>query len=412
MPLSFFAVSKAKGRPKPYKLADERGLYLLVSPQGGRYWRFNYRFQGKYRTLALGIFPDVGLADARTRRDEARRSVANGEDPISARKVALAKVEFDATTSFQFVAEEWLAKREREGLSDVTLAKARWLLGFAYPRIGGRKISEITTLELLAVLRGVEARGRYESARRLRSVCGRVFRYAIATGRAEYDLAASLRDALTTPKVKHLAAITNKHEVGPLLRAIDGFGGHKVTQLALRLAPHVFVRPGELRQAEWSEIDWDRSIWAIPAVKMKMQRPHKVPLSRQSLDLLREMQSLTGSGRFVFPGFLSLQRPMSENALNGALRRLGYSGEEMTSHGFRAMASTLLNEMGRWHPDAIERQLAHVESNNVRRAYSRGEYWDERVRMMQHWSDYLDTLREERESQVQYSLLSNLAAVH
>ena len=394
MALSSFAVTKAKPGPKPYKLADERGLHLLVTPQGGRYWRLNYRFDGKYRTMALGVFPDVGLADARAKRDEARKVLAAGIDPAVKRKEDVEQAKFDATCSFKAVAEEWLSKREREGLEEITIAKAKWLLAFAYPALGDRKINEITTPELLSVLRNVEGRGRHESARRLRSVCGRVFRYAIATGRAEHDLSAGLRDALTTPKVKHLAAITNTQEVGPLLRAIDGFSGHTVTKGALRLAPHVFVRPGELRHAEWTEIDFEAAIWSIPAEKMKMRRPHRVPLSSQSLSILREVQEITGTGRYVFPGFQSLERPMSENALNGALRRLGYSGDEMTSHGFRAMASTLLNEMGKWNPDAIERQLAHVESDGVRRAYSRGEYWDERVRMMSAWSKYLDTLRE------------------
>jgi integrase len=392
MPLSFMSVNKAKPREKPYKMADERGLYLLISPGGGKYWRLNYRFAEKYRTMALGVFPDVGLADARARRDDARKLLANGVDPAVFRQEEIAKAEFDATTSFRVIAEEWLQKRPREGLGDITVAKAKWLLEFAYPALADRKISEITTPELLGVLREVEGRGRHETARRLRSVCGRVFRYAIATGRAEHDLAAGLRDALTTPKVKHLAAITNTQEVGPLLRAIEGFNGHAVTRLALRLAPHVFVRPGELRHAEWTEIDLDDAIWSIPAAKMKMRRPHKVPLSRQSIAIFQEVREITGTGQYVFPGFQSLRRPMSENALNGALRRLGYSGDEMTSHGFRAMASTLLNEMGRWHPDAIERQLAHVEGDGVRRAYARGEYWDERVQMMQHWSDHLDAL--------------------
>lgn len=393
MALSSMAVAKAKPRDKQYKLNDGRGLYLLVTPQGGRYWRLNYRFDGKWRTMALGVFSDVSLADARSKRDDARSLLAQGIDPTAKRKEVAAQVAFDATTSFKAVAEEYLAKREREGLAEITLNKARWLLDFAYPALADRKVSEITTSELLTVLRSVEARGRYETARRLRSMCGRVFRYAIATGRAEHDLAAGLRDALITPKVRHLAAITNTQEVGPLLRAIDGYEGHKITHAALRLAPHVFVRPGELRHAEWSEIDLEKAIWSIPADKMKMRRPHKVPLSRQSLAILSEAKEMTGKFRYAFPGFQSLKRPMSENALNGALRRLGYSGEEMTSHGFRAMASTLLNEMGQWHPDAIERQLAHVESDSVRRAYARGEYWDERVRMMQAWSDHLDSLR-------------------
>jgi len=393
MPLSAMAVARAKPAEKPYKLRDERGMFLLITPAGGRYWRFNFRFDGQYRTLALGTYPDVPLADARTKREAARKLIADGIDPSHARKAEAAKAVADATSTFEHVAEEWLAKREREGLGEVTLAKARWLLGFVYPELGSRKIGEITSLELLAVLRSVEARGRHESARRLRSVCGRVYRYAIATGRAEHDLTANLRDALTTPKVKHLAAITNSQEVGPLLRAIESFSGHIVTRNALRLAPHVFVRPGELRHAEWIEIDIENATWSIPAAKMKMRRPHRVPLSRQALAILAETREVTGKWQYVFPGFQTLKRPMSENALNGALRRLGYSGDEMTSHGFRAMASTLLNESGRWHPDAIERQLAHVESDGVRRAYARGEYWDERVRMMQEWSDQLDRWR-------------------
>ncbi len=389
MVLSSLAVSRAKPRDKAYKLVDEHGLCLLVTSTGGRYWRYNYRFAGKWRTLALGVFPDVSLAAARAKRDEARQVRSAGNDPAEDWKAKIAQLGLDASSTFERVAEEWLAKRERQGLGEVTIAKAKWLLGFVYPELGARKISEITSLELIAVLRSVEARGRHESARRLRSVCGRVYRYAIATGRAEHDLTANLRDALTTPKVKHLAAITNSQEVGPLLRAIENI----VTRNALRLAPHVFVRPGELRHAEWAEIDVEAAIWTIPAEKMKMRRAHRVPLSRQALVILAEMREVTGKWQYVFPGFQTLRRPMSENALNGALRRLGYSGDEMTSHGFRAMASTLLNESGRWHPDAIERQLAHVESDGVRRAYARGEYWEERVRMMQDWSDQLDRWR-------------------
>lgn len=297
-------------------------------------------------------------------------------------------------SSFRTVAEEWLEKRRREGLTEVTLEKARWLLDFAFPSLGDKKIGEIKTLELLEVLRAVEKPGRHESARRLRSVCGRVFRYAIATGRAEHDLTANLRDALITPTTKHHAAITEPEKVGQLLRAIDGFDGQEVTRLALQLAPYVFVRPGELRQAEWSEFDLDKAVWSIPAEKMKMRRPHRVPLSRQSLAILTELREISDRWPHVFPGFVSPRRPMSENTLNAALRRMGYSGEEMTSHGFRAMASTLLNEMGRWNPDAIERQLAHAEIDSVRKAYARGEYWDERVRMMQAWSDHLDELRD------------------
>lgn len=393
MPLSAMVVSKAHGREKPYKLADSGGLYLLVTPQGGRYWRLNYRHSGRYKTMALGVFPDVSLADARRERDGARKLLAADEDPIARRKRDEVEATLSSAATFRAVAEEWSVKVEKEGRATVTLAKIKWLLDFAYPMIGERPIADISALELLAVLRSVEGRGRYESARRLRSVCGRVFRYAIATGRAQHDLSAALRDALITPKVTHRAAITDPVEVGALLRAIDGFAGHETTRAALRLAAHLFVRPGELRHAEWTELDAEAAVWTIPADKMKMRRPHRVPLSRQALAILADLREVTGSGQYLFPSFYTLRRPMSENTLNQALRRLGYTGSEMTSHGFRAMASTLLNETGKWHPDAIERQLAHVESNDVRRAYARGEHWEERVRMMQDWADQLDQMR-------------------
>jgi integrase len=296
-------------------------------------------------------------------------------------------------TTFKAVAEEWFDKNEREGRAKVTLDKIRWLLGMAYPIIGERPIADISAQEVLLVLRKVEATGRYESARRMRSVISRVFRYAIATARAERDVAADLRGALTAPKVTHLAAVTESSAAGQLLRAIDSFEGHEVTKLALKLAPHLFVRPGELRTAEWIEFDAETALWSLQAEKTKMRRAHRVPLSRQVMELLFELHELTGHVRYLFPSFLSPDRPMSENTLNAALRRLGYSQTEMTSHGFRAMAATLLNEMGIWHPDVIERQLAHLDKSAVRRAYTRGEYWDERVRMMQHWSDHLDALR-------------------
>ena len=393
MPLSALAVSKAQVRDKAYKLNDADGLYLLVTPQGGRYWRLNYRLSGRYKTLALGVYPKVSLADAREARDRARSALAAGEDPFARKKRDKLIALLSSATTFKDIAEEWLAKVEKEGRADVTLGKIRWLLDFAYPLIGNRPIADILPLELLAVLRSVEGRGRYESARRLRSVCGRVFRYAIATGRAQHDISSALRDALITPKVTHRAAITDPVEVGVLLRAIDDFTGHATTRAGLQLAAHLFVRPGELRHAEWPEIDMDAAVWTIPANKMKMRRPHRVPLSIQALEILSDLRSITGAGQYVFPSFYTSRRPMSENTLNQALRRLGYTGEEMTSHGFRAMASTLLNETGKWHPDAIERQLAHVEGNGVRRAYARGEHWEERVRMMQFWSDQLDEMR-------------------
>lgn len=393
MPLSALAVAKAKPLDRPVKLVDGQGLYLLIKPTGRRYWRFDYRFDGKRRTLSLGSYPEISLAAARIARETVRTQIAERLDPMATRRAE----DFAAKTlrgaTFRLVAEEWLTKREREGLAEVTLAKARWLLEIAYPLLGSRPIADIKSLELLTALRLLENRGCYESARRLRSICGRIFRYAIATARAEHDIAANLRDALIVPQVKHLAAITEEHDVGPLLRAIEGYQGHASTVFALRLAPHVFVRPGELRQAEWVEFNLERAVWSIPGKRMKMRRPHRVPLSRQALAILAEAKAISGHRALVFPGFQSWRRPLCENALNGALRRLGYSSEEMTSHGFRAMASTLLNEMGHWHPDAIERQLAHADGDTVRRAYARGEFWEERVRMMQAWSDYLDQLR-------------------
>jgi integrase len=291
------------------------------------------------------------------------------------------------------IAEEWLAKQDREGRAAATIKKNRWLLEFAYPIIGDRPIRDISAPEILIVLRKVESRGTYETARRLRSTCGIVFRYAVATARAETDPTFALQGALTTPKVTHRAAIIDPSGAGALLRAIDGFDGQPATRAALKLAPHVFVRPGELRTAEWHEFDLEQALWTIPAAKTKMRRVQKVPLSRQSLQILENIRELTGNGPLVFPGVGNRRRPLSENTLNAALRRLGYDKSEMTTHGFRAMAASLLNEMGTWNPDAIERQLGHVEANDVRRAYARAEFWDERIQMMQHWSDYLDELR-------------------
>lgn len=298
-----------------------------------------------------------------------------------------------AANTFKDVAEEWVQKCEREGRAEITLSKIRWLLGMAYPIIGNLPIADVTPQEVLSVLRKVESDGRYESARRMRSVLSRVFRYGVATVRCQKDVAADLRGAIATPRVKHLAAITNPIQVGALLRAIDGYEGQLVTLMALKLSPHLFVRPGELRQAQWSEFDCDKAVWYLSAERMKMRRPHRVPLSRQVLALIEELRDHTGHRDYLFPCMGNPKRPMSENAINQALRRLGYSQQEMTAHGFRAMAATLLNEMGIWNSDAIEKQLAHLDVSAVRRAYTRGEYWDERVAMMQRWSDYLDDLR-------------------
>jgi integrase len=386
-------VRTAKACERPIKLSDSGGLYLLIQPHGSKLWRLAYRFGGKQKTLAIGIYPTVALKQAREKRDEAKRLLAANVDPSTARR--LEKLGASTGNTFKVVAGELLMKLEREGRAEATLVKQRWLLHFAYPAIGDRSVAEITAPEVLSVLRKVESRGRYETARRLRSTCGMVFRYAIATGRAERDPSVDLRGALTAPKVIHRSAIVDPADMGALLRAIEDYNGLPLTKAALKLAPLVFVRPGELRKAEWAEFDLEHAVWRIPAAKMKMRRLHRVPLSKQALAIIHDLRALSGGGRWLFPSVRSTSRPMSENTLNAALRRLGYSKDQMTAHGFKGMASTRLNEMGRWNPDAIERQLAHQESNDVRRAYMHAaEYWPERVKMMQTWADYLDELRD------------------
>jgi integrase len=376
-----------------YKLTDFDGLYLLVRTNGSRLWRFAYRFGGKQKQIALGAYPRVTLAEARERREAARKLLAGGKDPSVERRLEkIAKAA--GGNSFREVADEFLAKQQREGRAAKTLSKNRWLLEPAYAAFGDRAIGEVTAPELLHASRKFELRGRYESARRLRTIAGMIFRYAIATGRATRDIALDLRGALTTPKVNHRAAITDPKELGALLRAIEGYSGQPTTRLALQLSALLFVRPGELRHARWKEIDFEKAVWTVPAATMKMKRPHRVPLSRQAIVIFRELHGMTGQGEYVFPAVDSFRRPMSNNTLNAALRRLGYAKDEISVSGFRATASTLLNEMGRWNPDAIERQLAHMEENDVRRAYMHAaEFWNERVEMMQVWADYLDQLR-------------------
>lgn len=393
MPLTHLSIANAKAKAKEYKLTDSDALYLAVRPSGAKLWRMNYRHLGRQKTLYFGAWPEVGIAAARAKRDAARVQLASDLDPASEKKRARVSARIAANNSFKAVAEEWLVKNEKEGRAPITLEKIRWLLRIAYPMIGSLPISKITAQEALAVLRKMEGNGRYESARRMRSVLSRVFRYGIATARTDRDVARDLRGALITPKVTHLAAITTPREAGALLRTIDGYSGHEITAMALKISPHVFLRPGELRKAEWTEIDTHAALWSLPAEKMKMRRPHRVPLSRQVLTLLEDLRALTGHGRYLFPSSRSPRHPMSENTVNAALRRLGFKQDEMTAHGFRAMAATLLNEMGLWNPDAIEKQLAHLDGSMVRRAYTRGEYWEERVRMMQHWSDHIDKLR-------------------
>lgn len=393
MALTDTAIRKAKGREKEYKLADGGGLYLLVTPAGGRLWRLKYRVDGREKKLAIGSYPEISLADARRRRDEARELIATGIDPSREKQQAKHRAKVNAANTFGEIAQEFIDKRRREGLSTSTADKSEYYISRMGPAVGRLPISEITAPDLLAMLRRIEAKGNYETARRVLQLAGRIFRYAVATARLASDPSRDLRGALTAPQPKHYGAIIEPKRVGELLRAIDGYEGQVMTKIAMQLSANVFVRPGELRHAEWGEIDLEGGLWIIPADKMKMRRPHQVPLSRQSVELLRQVHEITGPTGYVFPSIRTRTRPMSENTINAGLRRLGFGGDEMTAHGFRAMASTLLNESGKWHPDAIERALAHGDEDRVRAAYHRGAHWKERVEMAQWWSDYLDQLR-------------------
>ena len=396
MALSDIAIRNAKPGAKPVKLADGAGMFLLVTPAGGKLWRLKYRVDGREKLLAIGAYPEIGLSDARKRREEARELIASGKDPSREKQRDKVRSRIQAADTFTAIANEYCAKRRRDGekgWAASTASRSEYLLSLLNGSIGRLAIAEIEPADVLTAVRRIESKGNLESARRTLQLAGSVFRYAVATARLRSDPTRDLRGALTAPKVTHYGAITDAKRVGELLRVIDGYDGQGLTKLALQLAPHVFVRPGELRHAEWSEFDLDGALWIIPAGKTKMRKPHHVPLSRQTVDLLREVHAFTGPAGFVFPSIRTRARPMSENTINAALRRLGYASDEMTAHGFRAMASTLLNECGKWHPDAIERALAHGDSDKVRAAYHRGAHWKERVDMAQWWSDYLDTLR-------------------
>lgn len=396
MPLTDTAIRNAKPKERPYKVADEKGLYLEVSPAGGKWWRFKYRYLDREKRLSLGTYPDVPLARAREKRDDARRLLADGIDPSEHRKVTKAMKAERAANSFEAVAREWFAKHSpgwAPSHSDNLRAR---LENDVYPWIGGRPIGEITAPELLAMLRRIEGRGAIETAHRVRGDCGRVLRYAIATGRAERDSAADLRGALPPVRPKHLAALTDPKEVGALMRAIDAYQGGFVVRCALRLAPLVFVRPGELRQAQWTDVDLDAAEWRYSVSKTQHSgvSQHIVPLSRQALAILREIHPLTGHGRYVFPSNRGQGRPMSENTIRVALLAIGYGGEVMTGHGFRATARTLLDEALGYPPHLIEHQLAHAVRDPLGRSYNRTTHLDERRAMMQRWADYLDGLKE------------------
>ena len=385
------AVRNAKPDFKPRKLADGSGLYLIVTPAGGKWWRLKYRFGGKEKLLSLGTYPDVGLKDARQRRDDARKLLANGVDPSEVKRSQKA-VQAEQAETFEAIAREWIAKSEPTWAPRHTESVVARLERHVFPFIGSKPIREIAAPDLLAVIRRIEAQGIAETARRALQVSGQVFRYAVATCRADRDPSGDLRGALAPKKERHFAAITDPKAVGGLLRAIEAYQGSFVTRCALRLALLVFVRPGELRHAEWSEIDFEHAEWRIPAAKMKMREQHIVPLSRQSVEILQEIHALTGDGRYVFPSARTKNRAMSENAVLAALRRMGFTRDEMTGHGFRSTASTILHEQG-WPSDVIERQLAHGERNKVKASYNHAEHLPQRRKMMQAWADYLDALR-------------------
>jgi integrase len=375
------------------KHSDGMGLQLWVTPSGAKLWNLAYRFAGKQRKLAIGPYPTIPLKEARARRDEAKRQLDVGLDPSQQKRLAKLVATAEQANTFEAIAAEFFEKKRGEGKAAATLTKLEWLIRIAKPTLGLRPMTEISAPEILRVLRGVEARERRESAKRLRAVIGAIFRYAVATGRAANDPTAALKGALMSPIVRHRAAIVEPVGLGELLRAIDGHTGMPEVRAGLQLLALTFVRPGELRAAHWAEIDFEAATWTIPSSRMKMRRPHRVPLAHQTIDVLRNVRAIVGESELIVPGARGRGRPLSENTLNASLRRLGYSKDEMTAHGFRAAASSILNECGQWNPDAIEAQLAHVEGNTVRRAYARAEFWDERVKMMQWWADKLDELK-------------------
>lgn len=394
MPLSDTAIRAAKPKDKTYLMTDGEGMYLEITPSGGKWWRFKYRFDGKQKRLSLGTYPDTGLKDAREKRQEARRLLAAGVDPSENRKAQKAAGSGDAANSFEVIAREWFGRQAPTWVPSHSEKIISRLERDLFPWLGKRVIGTITAPELLAALRRIEDRGAVETAHRALQNCGQIFRYAIATGRADRDPCPALRGALAPVKQTHYPAVTDPNKIGALLRAMDSYEGTLVTKSALRLAPLVFVRPGELRAAEWSEIDLERAEWTIPASRMKMGLAHLVPLSTQAAAILEEVRTLTGDGRFVFPSARTKDRPMSDNAVLAALRRMGIPKEEMTGHGFRAMARTVLDEVLHFRPDYIEHQLAHSVRDPNGRAYNRTAHILERRQMMQAWADYLDTLKE------------------
>lgn len=393
MPLTDIQIRNAKAGDKPRKLADANGLYLYVSAAGGKSWRLDYNFFGKRKTLTLGIYPTLTLADARSQRDEAKRKLAEGLDPSLAKKRQQLEAKAAAGNTFGLIAGEFIEKLRRDKRAEPTITKNTWMLTVLAAKLAPYPITQITAKDVLSVLTSIEKSGRIESALATRSTIGRVFRYAIATARADADPTSALRGALQRHVPTSHPALTTSRELGGVMRAIYGYEGWPSLVAALKIQALCFARPGETRSMEWGEIDFKSAIWTIPAAKAKMRREHHIPLSRQALEVITTMKELYGEGAYVFPSMMSGKKLLSENSMNSALRRMGIGGDEHTAHGFRSSASSILNESGEFKPDVIEAQLAHLDSSKVRRVYNRAVYWDERVRMMQWWADLLDTVR-------------------
>lgn len=393
LPLTDLKVQKAKPTDKKYKLADGGGLFLLITPSGGKLWNLKYRFNDKEKRLSFGAYPSVSLADARQRREDARKLLANGVDPGEVKKAQKAATVANAENSFEVVTREWHEKFKGKWVASHAQHKLERFEKNVFPWIGKMPISEVKATDVLALLRRIESRNLLDTAHRVKMDCGQVLRYAVATGRAERDCTADLKDALPPVKGGHFSAPTDPKAVSQMLKAIDGFTGSFVVQCAMKLVPMLFVRPGELRAAEWSEIDLDTAEWNIPGHKMKMKEPHLVPLSTQAVAILRELQPLTSQSKYVFPCNRSPLRCMSENAVNAGLRRLGFEKSEITGHGFRATARTLIHEVLGFSPDAIEAQLSHAVPDRLGRSYNRTQHLAERRKIMQTWADYLDGLK-------------------
>ena len=389
--LTAAAVSNAKPETKNYKLSDGGGLYLLVKPNKTKAWRFNYRFNGRQKTLAIGVFPDVSLKAAREKHKEARENLANDIDPSSQKKAMKAAKQSESANNFEVVAREWARTRGEKAVSTEKRQQAL-LEKDLFPYLGTRPIADINTPEVLKVLRKIETRGAIETAHRAKRLLGQVFRYAIVTGRAERDPSVDLKDALAQPVKTHFKSITDPAEVGPLISAINNYQATPVVMAALRLTPLLFCRPGELRHLEWQEVNFDEARIELPASKMKTKEPHIIPLATQAMDILKKLQLITGRSMFVFPSARGNSRPLSENGVRTALRTLGYTNEQISPHGFRAMARTILDEVLNFPVDWIEHQLAHSVKDANGRAYNRTKHLEQRRGMMQKWADYLNEL--------------------